>query len=145
VPSVSQSAPKFFIDECLSPILAANLRGRGFHAEHVNDVKAKRKKKRMTDPQVATYALERDLIVATRNIVDFEQIYIARNLHPGLILFDCPEEENFTIEVQQAMLDVAVDEIVKNEPLQEAIRITLAATSTDDFDFDVTRHELPIH
>jgi predicted nuclease of predicted toxin-antitoxin system len=114
----------------MSPDLATLLRERGFVCEHINDIKKKRRKKRVSDREVAAYALERDLIVLTRNLVDFEQIYVARQFHPGLILFDCPEEITFTVELQREMLLLALDGagrvlgVVSSEPIQEAVVVS---------------------
>ena len=82
---MTRAQPKFLIDECLSPVLAAYAREQGFIAEHVNDVKRKQRRARLSDRQIANYALARDLIVTTNNRMDFEDIYIAMPAHPGLI------------------------------------------------------------
>ena len=143
---MTRPQPKFFIDECLSPALAAHARKRGFVAEHVNDVRRRRKKGRLSDRQVAAYALERDMIVATNNMSDFEDIYIGRLVHPGLIFLECAVDELFTIDNQVTMFACALDMIEESEPVQEAIRVTLGAEYGDgDLDLEVSRHELPKH
>jgi predicted nuclease of predicted toxin-antitoxin system len=142
---VTRPQSKFLIDECLSPALAAHARERGFVAEHVNDVKRRRKKGRLSDRQVANYALERDLIVVTNNMVDFKEIYISKMVHPGLVFLACPIDDLFTLENQVTLFGVAIDLIEENEPLQEAILVTLNAEDDDELDIDTSRHELPKH
>lgn len=136
---------KSLIDECLSPALAAHARERGFVAEHVNDVKRRRKKGRLSDRQVANYALQRDLIVVTNNMVDFEEIYISKMAHPGLVFLACPVDERFTLENQVTLFGMAIDLIEESEPLQEAILVTLNAEFDDELDIDTSSYELPKH
>jgi predicted nuclease of predicted toxin-antitoxin system len=127
----------------LSLALAAELRRRGFVVEHVNDIKPKHKTgQRMSDRQVAHYAVERDMIVLTRNIVDFQEIYIARELHPGIVLFHCDEDHQFIKKNQLKMLAAALDLILDDEPVQEAVEVQLRS---DDGEVDVWRTKFPEH
>jgi predicted nuclease of predicted toxin-antitoxin system len=134
---------KFLVDEMLSLALPAELRGRGFVAEHVNDIKPKHKTGgQMSDHQVAKYAIDRDMIVLTRNIVDFKEIYIARELHPGIVFFHCDEDHQFIKKNQLTMLAAALAVILGDEPIQEAIEVKLLS---DDGDVDVWRTQFPDH
>jgi predicted nuclease of predicted toxin-antitoxin system len=138
---VVRPKPKFLIDEMLAPSLASTLRGKGLIVEHVNDIKPKHKTgKLMSDRQVAQYAIDRGMIVVTRNIVDFLEIYIARDLHPGLVLFHCDEDHQFIKRNQAKMLAAALDAILEDEPIQEAIEVHLLS---DDGKVELFRSLLP--
>ena len=136
---------KFLIDECLSPVLADHLRRRGFHAEHVNDVKRKRSRKRFSDRQATAYAIERDLIVVTNNASDFENIYRGRPVHPGLVILLAGPDPHITREDQVSMLDAALEAVGTSEPIQEVIRVELVNAGADAIDVVVTRSEFPSH
>jgi predicted nuclease of predicted toxin-antitoxin system len=143
-------APKLLIDECLSPDLATDMRDRGLVCEHINDVKAKRNLKRLLDPAVAIYALARDLIIVTRNTSDFRRLYAAKPLHPGLVLFDCPEQIQFSTELQRQLLVAAVDGVPNVsgigavEPLQEVVVVGVRALGHADLAIDMERFHLPV-
>ena len=94
---------------------------------------------------MARYALDRDLVLVTANMVDFQKIYIERKLHPGLIFLGCDVEEIFTGENQITLFDAALDELLENDLLQEFIYIKLTADHGDELEWDVSRHELPNH
>jgi predicted nuclease of predicted toxin-antitoxin system len=141
--------PRLLIDECLSPELVPDMRDRGFICGHANDVKAKRREHRLSDPNIARYALERDMIVVTRNISDFLQLYQARSLHPGLVLLRCPEGISFSVPLQRSMLALAIDGRAEkggtglSEPLQEVVTVSLVAARGGEFELALERSFLP--
>jgi hypothetical protein len=65
------------------------------------------------------------MIVVTNNMVDFENIYIARKVHPGLIFLSCSIDRLFTAENQVTMLSLALAMIEESEPVQETIQVVL--------------------
>jgi hypothetical protein len=86
------------------------------------------------------------MIVVTNNMVDFEQIYVARKVHPGLIFLSCSVDGLFTAENQATMLSQALAMIEESEPVQEAIQVVLRGElGKDELDIETSRHELPAH
>jgi predicted nuclease of predicted toxin-antitoxin system len=76
-------APRFLIDENLSPRLAQHLRlVHGYDAVHVRDVGLLG----ATDEKVLSWAIEADRIVVTANSADFRSLGAARPNHPGLAI-----------------------------------------------------------
>ncbi len=74
---------KLFIDECLSPRLAAALNATGEHdAIHPRD------RGRLGDPDhvVVARCLNEDRVIVTENAVDFRKLLGREDLHPGLII-----------------------------------------------------------
>jgi hypothetical protein len=63
---------KFFIDECLSPVLV-----KAYHLVHIGGGS-------WEDWRVAAYALNRDAVLATNNRTDFQAISERQEVHWGL-------------------------------------------------------------
>jgi len=77
---------QFFIDECLSPQIAARLNETGAHATvHPRDIG------RRGDPDhvVLRNAIAEDRIIVTENARDFRGLVGREELHPGLIILPC--------------------------------------------------------
>jgi hypothetical protein len=95
---------------------------------------------------VAQYAIANDLVVVTNNMADFRNRYRKRKLHPGLIFLACDIDEIFTRENQAALLNVALDDILANDLLQEVVRVTLLGENdAGEIEYEISRHELPRH
>jgi predicted nuclease of predicted toxin-antitoxin system len=74
---------KLFIDECLSPRLAARLNASGEHeAMHPRDYGRLGER----DDQVLARCLEESRTIVTENAVDFRKLIAAEEIHPGLII-----------------------------------------------------------
>ena len=74
-------APRFLIDENLSPQLAHHLRAvHGYEAVHVNEIGLQG----APDPDVLARAVAEDRIVVTNNAEDFRQLGRRAPDHPGL-------------------------------------------------------------
>ena len=74
-------APRFLIDENLSPQLAHHLRAvHGYEAVHVNEIGLQG----ASDPDVLARAVAEDRIVVTSNAEDFRQLGRRMPDHPGL-------------------------------------------------------------
>jgi len=128
----------FLIDECLSPDLCEVARNRGHHALHTVWVKLRSKK----DPTVASYALEKDMVLVTNNLVDFKKIYKRKTLHPGIIFLSA-DDELMDRESQVLMFEHALDSVEQNEPINEAISIRLSLDHENNLVVDIERYELP--
>ncbi|MEE3624099.1 DUF5615 family PIN-like protein [Nitrospirillum sp. BR 11752] len=98
-------APRFLIDENLSPQVARHLRDTlGYDAAHVNEVGLSGP----PDDAVLAWALERQHIVVTSNADDFRRLGRASPGHPGLaILLDAVGRQ------QQVALTVILAEAVE--------------------------------
>ena len=76
-------APRFLIDENLSPQLADHLRAvHGYEAVHVNEIGLQG----ASDPDVLARAVAEDWIVVTSNAEDFRQLGRRTPDHPGLAI-----------------------------------------------------------
>jgi predicted nuclease of predicted toxin-antitoxin system len=130
------------IDENLTPGLVKFARSRGFLASHVNDVDLRT----ASDKAVAQHALKHEMIVVTNNMVDFRKLYARRKLHPGLVFVSATDEQTFTRENQAALFNVALDEILATDILQEVLLVNLVAEDEEgEIEYEITRHELPKH
>jgi predicted nuclease of predicted toxin-antitoxin system len=133
---------RLLIDENLTPALVKFAGSRGFHVQHVNDVGLQGK----SDRAIARYAIENYLIVVTHNMGDFHKLYRRRKEHPGLIYLTCELEEIFTRVNQAALLNVALDDILINDLVQETVRVKLLGEDdAGDIDYEFSRHEHPKH
>lgn len=141
-PRVKPHQFNLLIDENLTPGLVKFARGRGFKALHVNEVDLRT----TSDKAVAQHALKHEMIVVTNNMVDFRKLYAKRKLHPGLIFLSATDEQTFTRENQAALFNVALDEILANDILQEVVLVKLLGEDEEgEIDYELTRHELPKH
>ena len=113
----------FLIDENLTPGLAlmAQTRGfpRSFHAPWVGLGNTK-------DSKIAAYAIAKDLIMVTNNLGHFRNIYRRKKLHPGLILLAVLETDIMDREAQHHMFEAALENVTKNEPINEAVVVELS-------------------
>ena len=74
---------RLFLDECLSPRIAANLNAEGLHiAEHPRDFGILG----APDHLVLARCIERDLVLVTQNARDFRALVDTSDIHPGLII-----------------------------------------------------------
>ena len=74
---------RLFLDECLSPRIAANLNAEGVHlAEHPRDFGILG----VPDHRVLARCIERDLVLVTQNARDFRALAVASDIHPGLVI-----------------------------------------------------------
>jgi predicted nuclease of predicted toxin-antitoxin system len=74
---------RFFIDECLSPILARRLNATGEHdAAHPRDYGRLGER----DDTILTRCVAEDRIIVTENARDFRKLVGAAPIHPGLII-----------------------------------------------------------
>ncbi|MBX9841731.1 MAG: DUF5615 family PIN-like protein [Xanthobacteraceae bacterium] len=91
---------KFFIDECLSPILAKRLNERGIDAFHPLNVGRRGEQ----DHTVLTRCLEEDRILVTENAQDFRRLIGRVEMHPGLVVLPSIDREG-TWRLLNAVLD----------------------------------------
>ncbi len=75
------TAPRFLIDENLSPNLVAPARERGFEAMHVNYLGLRTD----TDWDLLKVIAEQDWVLVTNNAIEFRGRYREIALHPGVV------------------------------------------------------------
>lgn len=74
---------RLFLDECLSPRVAAKLNAEGEHlVEHPRDFGGLG----APDHRVLARCIEHDLVLVTQNARDFRALVDAADIHPGLII-----------------------------------------------------------
>jgi predicted nuclease of predicted toxin-antitoxin system len=75
------TAPRFLIDENLSPALVEPARRRGYEAMHVNYLGLHTE----TDWDLLKVIAEQDWVLVTNNAIEFRGRYRDIELHPGVI------------------------------------------------------------
>ncbi len=75
------TAPRFLIDENLSPALVEPARERGFEAMHVNHLGLRTE----TDWELLKVIAEHDWVLVTNNAIEFRGRYRDIELHPGVV------------------------------------------------------------
>lgn len=91
---------ELFIDECLSPSLAAELNATGFHvAQHPRDFGG------LGDPDHAVLrrCIDRNLVIVTQNARDFRALVATEEIHPGLIILPLAGKARSKQLVEQAI------------------------------------------
>ena len=136
--------PKFLIDECLSPDLAALARERGFfESSHVTWLG----KAGWKDWELKQFILEQDWTFVTRNSTDFrgpsdqpgsKGQYADVPIHAGLVCINGPD--SMSAEDETELFGIVLDELGPNEMVNQAIEITL---SDADGGFELVRYALP--
>jgi predicted nuclease of predicted toxin-antitoxin system len=75
------TAPRFLIDENLSPNLVKLARSRGYEAMHVNHLGLRAE----TDWELLKIIAEDDWVLVTNNAIEFRGRYRDIELHPGVV------------------------------------------------------------
>lgn len=75
------NAPRFLVDENLSPALVDPARERGFEAMHVNHLGLRTD----TDWDLLRVVAEQDWVLVTNNAIEFRGRYGRIELHPGVV------------------------------------------------------------
>lgn len=91
---------ELFIDECLSPSLAAELNATGFHvAQHPRDFGG------LGDPDhtVLRKCIDNNLVIVTQNARDFRALVATEEVHPGLIILPLAGKARSKELVEQAI------------------------------------------
>jgi hypothetical protein len=83
------------------------------------------------------------MILVTRNKVDHEAIYELRDCHPGVVFFVTKHNKLNKLEYQIRMMNAALDEIEDDEPIQEAIIVTISGRPGHQTQITIEREELP--
>jgi predicted nuclease of predicted toxin-antitoxin system len=127
------------IDEDLSRELAKVAITRGFHALSVRNMHSLRGK---DDGAIVRYAIKHNMILVTRNKVDHEAILANIDCHPGVVFFVVGHPKLNELKYQKIMMDLALNDIQDQEPVQEALLVT-ARGRPGNFEMTVDRYYLP--
>ena len=115
------TAPRFLVDENLSPALVHPARERGFEAMHVNHLGLRTD----TDWDLLRIVSEQDWVLVTNNAIEFRGRYGRIELHPGVVfllpavrrmqqvrLFEAAlEHVRNHLDLTNQALDVALDPV----------------------------------
>ena len=128
----SVNAPRFLIDENLSPRLVEEARSRGFEAMHVNHLGLRTE----TDWAILDVVATQDSVLVTNNAIEFRGRFRRIDLHPGVV-FIVPAVRG----EQQARLFATVLEHLLPTPdlMNRAIDVDYAANGG----ITVTVYDLP--
>lgn len=116
---------QFFIDECISPQVAARLNETGRHAAvHPRDIG------RRGDPDhvVLRNAIAEDRIIVTENARDFRGLVGREELHPGLLILPCVSRDRCLqlLEAGIAFLEIEAaraDEVPADHMVNRVIEV----------------------
>ncbi len=112
---------------------------RGYSSKHASRIKTLKGK---SDRTVTQYALERDMIVVTNNLVDFEAIYQKTKNHPGLI-FISASGNLINRQTHIQLFEAALDELEEDPPINEAIHVHLEEDKLKNVNLILERYTLP--
>ena len=126
------TAPRFLIDENLSPALVEPARRRGFEAMHVNYLGLRTE----TDWDLLKVIAEQDWVLVTNNAIEFRGRYRDIELHPGVIFLLPAVRRAEQLRLFEAALHhVSTDGDIVNRALDVAFDHNRAAI--------VTAYDLP--
>lgn len=105
-------------------MIAVALRARGVDVCHVRD----RDLLGASDAVVLERALEEDRILVTINVLDFEKLAKARDLHAGIVLV---ERSGLLRDEQAALLDAVLSVLEPHGPMvNEVLHVALDGSMT---------------
>ncbi|MBV9749368.1 MAG: DUF5615 family PIN-like protein [Acetobacteraceae bacterium] len=111
-------APRFLIDENLSPLLVEPARARGFEAMHVNHLGLRTE----ADWDLLRVAAAQDWVLVTNNAIEFRGRYRKIEVHPGVV-FLLPTVRR---KAQLRLLEAALDRVRDHPDLvNTALDVTL--------------------
>jgi predicted nuclease of predicted toxin-antitoxin system len=126
----------FLIDENLTPGLALTAQARGFQAFHAPWVGLGN----TADSKIARYAIDKNLVMVTNNLVHFRRIYRTKELHPGLILLKVMDSDIMDREAQHHMFGAAIENIdACGEPVNQTVTVELSENAAGDWLLQVRR------
>ncbi len=125
---------RFFIDECLSPILAQRLNDSGLHnALHPRDYG------RLGEPDhvVLRRCVDESRTIVTENARDFRKLVGATEIHPGLIVLPAVGREQSWDLLQAAISAIEAPGDPGRTLINQVVEVTLSG--------EVSFYTLPAH
>jgi predicted nuclease of predicted toxin-antitoxin system len=126
------SAPRFLIDENLSPALVEPARERGFEAMHVNHLGLRTE----TDWDLLKVIAEQDWVLVTNNAIEFRGRYGTVEVHPGVIFLLPAVRRLKQVQLFEAALNFA-------QTLPDMINRALDVTFDPNGNATMTLYDLP--
>jgi predicted nuclease of predicted toxin-antitoxin system len=126
------TAPRFLVDENLSPALVEVAHERGFEAMHVNHLGLRTE----TDWNLLKVIAEQDWILVTNNAIEFRGRYREIELHPGVV-FLVPA----VLRAEQVRLFGAALDYVRARP--DMVNCAVDVTFGPGREVVVTMYDLP--
>ena len=103
------TAPRFLIDENLSPKLVEPARARGYEAMHVNHLGLRTEK----DWDLLRVVAEGDWVLVTNNAIEFRGRYRHIELHPGVVFLVPAVRGTEQVRLFEAALDHVTQQLRK--------------------------------
>lgn len=125
-------APRFLIDENLSPLLVGPARARGFEAAHVNHLGLRTE----ADWDLLRVVAAQDWVLVTNNALEFRGRYREIELHPGVVFLLPAVRRN----AQLRLFEVALEH-VEDQP--DLVNTALDVTLDGEGEPIVTAYTLP--
>lgn len=125
-------APRFLVDENLSPLLVGPARARGFEAAHVNHLGLHTE----TDWDLLRVVAAQDWVLVTNNAIEFRGRYRAIELHPGVVFLLPAVRRDAQLRLFEAAL-----EHVQSQP--DLVNTALDVTLDGEGEPIVTAYALP--
>jgi predicted nuclease of predicted toxin-antitoxin system len=97
---------KFFIDECLSPLLARRLNHQGIDAFHPLDLGRRGE----PDHVVLRRCVEEHRVIVTENARDFRKLVGVAEVHPGLVLLPALDRERTWRHLEIVLVHIRAQE-----------------------------------
>ena len=94
-------APRFLMDENLSPFLVGSARARGHEAMHVNHLGLRTE----ADWELLRVIVEHDWVLVTNNAIEFRGRYRQIALHPGVVFLLPAVRREGQLALFEAVLD----------------------------------------
>lgn len=114
---------RFLIDECLSPRLAIIAQNSGFYlSTHVTWAGLAAR----DDWAVVRHAIDEGYVIVTNNKKDYISLVGREEIHCGLVCFSAGLGL-MDFRLQKAMLELTMDELAGNEPVNEVLEFNLKA------------------
>lgn len=125
-------APRFLVDENLSPLLVVPARARGFEAAHVNHLGLRTE----ADWDLLRVVAAQDWVLVTNNAIEFRGRYREIDVHPGVV-FLMPAVRR---DVQLRLFEAALEH-VQGQP--DLVNTALDVTLDSEGKPIVTAYALP--
>lgn len=130
----------FLIDECLSDQLADLAIEHGYHALATTRMGRWRSR---DDYRVARFAIDRDLVLVTNDLYDFEAIYGQIEVHPGIVFITASRSKLRELKYRLAMFNMVLESLDESDPISGAIMVTAKAGRGRQVNLSIARYAFP--
>ena len=92
---------------------------------------------------MATFAIDRNLVLVTNDRYDFETIYEQHEIHPGLVFITSGRSKLRELKYQLAMFELVLDSVEESDPVSEAIMVTAKQGRGRQVNLNIVRYAFP--